>query len=271
MKFEKYHGLGNDFIIMDEKEVLGRNYNQLALEICERKTGIGADGLIISSEKDGNPWMKFYNSDGTEDTMCGNGIRCFSYFLKNHRLVKEDNFLVYTGSGIKEISVYENNDGFFSIVNMGNASFIPKDVPISTKEEIYDIIKVIENKEYRFSALNTGTTHVVVFVENVSDELAIKLGPLFNDINIFPEEASINFVEIIDRKNIKIKTYERGVGLTLACGTGSCAAVVVGERLGVLDSEVIVMHKLGNLKIELKENIYMTGPAIKVASGEYIG
>ncbi|MGL6064405.1 MAG: diaminopimelate epimerase [Fusobacteriaceae bacterium] len=269
MKFEKYHGLGNDFIIIKEQDILGENYNQLALEICERKTGLGADGLIISSEKDGIPWMKFYNSDGTEDTMCGNGIRCFSYFLRTHKIVKKDNFLVYTGSGIKDISVFENNGSFFSVVNMGEASFHPKDVPTTTKDEIYNKIKIIDNKEYRFSALSTGTPHVVVFVEKVSDELAIKLGPLFNDNTIFPEEASINFAEIIDRKNIKILTYERGVGLTLACGTGSCASVVLGVRLGLLDNEVLVAHKLGNLKIEIKESIFMTGPAIRVGYGEY--
>ncbi|MGL5124182.1 MAG: diaminopimelate epimerase [Fusobacteriaceae bacterium] len=269
MKFEKYHGLGNDFLIIKEEEILKENYSQLAIKICDRKTGIGADGLIISSEKDGIPWMKFYNSDGSKDSMCGNGIRCFSYFLKNHKIVKKDNFLIYTDAGIKDIFVYESNGIFFSIVNMGEASFLPKDVPTTTKKEIYNQVKIIENKEYHFSALNTGTPHVVIFVEKVSEELAIKLGPLFNDPVLFPEEASINFVEIIDRKNIKILTYERGVGLTLACGTGSCAAVVVGKRLEFLDSEVLVSHKLGDLKIELKESIFMTGPATKVWYGEY--
>ena len=269
MKFQKYHGLGNDFIILNAKEVETTNYSELAIKVCDRKTGIGADGLIVISFDGEIPRMNFFNCDGTTDTMCGNGIRCMAYYLKRNKLILEDNFEINTSAGTLIMETTMIDGKFWVKVNMGKPNFSPDSIPAISENEIVNRTLEIEGKSYLFTSLFMGTAHTVVFVNKVSDKLAEKLGPIFNDTALFPEETNVNFVEIISKNHIKIKTFERGVGLTLACGTGSCASVIVGNRFELLEKEVTVSHFLGDLKIGIKDDIFMTGPSVFIALGEY--
>jgi len=269
MKFEKYHGLGNDFIIVDEGEVGGvLKYSELAKDICNRKTGIGADGLIIAStDEDNNYEMIFYNADGTFDTMCGNGFRCFCFYLKNHNLINKDELKIRTGAGILKAKVISDNP-FMVKVNMGKESYYHESINFNSQGELFNEKIVIEDEEFFITSLFMGTTHTVTFVKDISNEFVDKYGPLINNLNFFPIDTSVNFCKIEEGK-LKIKTWERGVGRTLACGTGSCSAAIVAKRFGLIENHVVTQHLLGELEIELGEDIYMIGTGTKIASGDF--
>lgn len=270
MKFEKYHGLGNDFIIVDEGEIRGElKYSELAKKICDRKVGIGADGLIIvSKDENNNNEMIFYNADGSFDTMCGNGFRCFCLYLKNHNLINKDELIVRTGAGILEAKII-NYDPFMVKVNMGRENYYHESIKFNPQRELFNENIVVEDKEFSITSLFMGTTHTVVFVEDISNEFVDKYGPLINEFSFFPIDTSVNFCKIEEGK-LRIKTWERGVGLTLACGTGSCAAAIVAKRMNLMGNNVVVQHLLGDLEIELGEDVYMIGTGVKIATGYFV-
>lgn len=258
-KFEKYHGLGNDFIIIDYQENI--DYSKLAIELCQRKVNIGADGLIIVKT---NPIeMIFYNQDGTRAPMCGNGIRCFAMYCYNHNLVNEKTFNVETLAGVMKIEIISTNP-FEVKVNMG--------IPIFTKEAIslnteYTLPLVIENLSVY--SLFMGTIHSVVFLNNLEELNNSNYGPMIESHPYFNEKTNVNFVQIVDNKNLKIRTYERGVGFTLACGTGCCASAVIANKYFNQLSITNCHLEYGDLKIELDNQVFMTGPATLVCKGEY--
>lgn len=269
MKFEKYHGLGNDFIIVDKKEI-GKElkYSELAKNICNRKTGIGADGLIIASIDEGNNYeMIFYNADGTFDTMCGNGFRCFCLYLKNNNLISENELKIKTGAGILKAKIVNDNP-FMVKVNMGRESYYHETIKFNPQEELFNKKILIEDEEFFITGLFMGTTHTVTFVEDISNEFVDKYGPLINELEFFPIDTSVNFCKIEDGK-LKIKTWERGVGRTLACGTGSCSSAIVAKRLGLMGDHVVVKHLLGELEIELEKDVYMIGTGVQIATGDF--
>uniref|UniRef100_A0A6A7G8P9 diaminopimelate epimerase n=2 Tax=Hirondellea gigas TaxID=1518452 RepID=A0A6A7G8P9_9CRUS len=269
MKFEKYHGLGNDFIIV-EKEEIGANlkYSELAKDICNRNVGIGADGLIIAAtDESNNNEMIFYNADGTFDTMCGNGFRCFCLYLRNHNLINREELKIRTGAGILKAQIISDNP-FMVKVNMGKEEYHHETIKFDSKNELFNKKIMVEDKEFFITSLFMGTTHTVVFVEDISNEFVEKYGSLINDLEFFPIDTSVNFCKL-EKGKLKIKTWERGVGLTLACGTGSCSAAIVAKRLGLVGDHVVVKHLLGELEIELKEDVYMIGTGVKIASGDF--
>jgi len=269
MKFEKYHGLGNDFIIVDEGQINEKlKYCELAKNICDRKTGVGADGLIIvSKDENNNNEMIFYNADGSFDTMCGNGFRCFCLYLKNHNLISKDELTIKTGAGILKAKII-NYDPFMVKVNMGREKYYHDTIKLSSKRELFNENIVIEDQNFSMTSLFMGTTHSVVFVDDISNEFVDKYGPLINDLEFFPLDTSVNFCKVEEGK-LRIKTWERGVGRTLACGTGSCASAIVAKRLNLMGDNVVVQHLLGELEIELGEEIYMIGTGVKIASGYF--
>lgn len=269
MRFEKFHGLGNDFIIVDKGEI-GANleYSELAKNICNKKTGIGADGIIIASkDESNNNEMIFYNADGTFDTMCGNGFRCFCLYLKNHNLINQDELTIRTGAGILKATIVGDNP-FMVKVNMGRESYYHETIKFNPEKELFNEKIVIKDKEFFITSLFMGTTHTVAFVEDISNEFVDEYGPLINNLKFFPIDTSVNFCKIEEGK-LKIKTWERGVGRTLACGTGSCSAAIVAKRLDLMGNHVVVQHLLGELEIELGKDVYMIGTGVKVASGDF--
>lgn len=256
MKFEKYNGLGNDFIITEEdvtKEEVAR--------LCRRRFGIGADGLIVVKKKEDNYYMHFYNADGSLASMCGNGIRCYTHYLFNKGYINGGETLIDTLSGIKKIKFNDGKD-FVVRVDMGKA----KDDKFNQEVEILD-------KKFIYHYTNTGTEHIVIYLENKEDlneDFVNKYGEALEERrDLFPNEININFAYIDDKENISVITFERGVGLTYACGTGATAVAYVSNLLKE-SSEVINIKLLGGiLKVEITpDSLFMNGKSEFVYSGE---
>lgn len=259
IKFEKWQGLGNDFIILNEEKAT----SELAKLMCDRNFGVGADGLFSPVKTDDTDigW-DFYNSDGSIAQMCGNGIRCFAKFAYTHKLVNKNKFSVKTLAGtiIPEIL----SDGRVR-VDMGKPILEAQKIPVNTQTPQDFIIE-----GFSASAISMGNPHCIIFTEHDSAALAREYGPKIEPHKLFPQKTNVEFVKIKNRTRMQLDVYERGCGITLACGTGACAATVAGILKDLLDDTVTVELPGGELTIEYKgENVYMTGPAKKVFEGTY--
>ncbi len=271
MKFTKMHGTGNDFIIIDDRqEKFIKNENELSIKLCNRRFSIGADGLIFIREKNNMPYMKIINSDGSSANMCGNAIRCFAAYVFKNGICASENMDIYTDDGIKKAKIIEDDKEFNVTINMGNYSFSPSDIPALSDHEIVNEKININDKVYRISSLLLGVPHTVIFYDDESD-IDVKEGILIEKHNLFPKGTNVNFCKVVNKNELIVKTWERGAGATYSCGTGSSASVVCGNLLGFLEKEVIVKVPGGKLMIKLKdENVYMTGEAAFVFSGDLI-
>lgn len=268
LRFSKYQGIGNDFIIIEESEVEGLEYSDLAKRVCHRKLGIGADGMIIC-KREPSIEMVFYNADGSRAPMCGNGIRCFGHYLKQQGLEgQEVNIKTLAGDLILE---YRINDGSSSRVYMGKPRWETSQIPARCENDrILELEYRILDQDIKINSLYMGTTHTVVEVDELYEAYAKKIGHKIELLDIFPEKTNVNFVNWIDEEHLEILTWERGVGITLACGTGACAAVVVGKALSKNGDRAEVKSKGGTLLIEIDgEDVYMIGPSSKICSGLY--
>lgn len=274
IKFEKYHGLGNDFVIFNYKDLMENNikeenFSDLAVKVCDRHTGIGADGMMVLVEKKDSCQMIFINSDGSIVSMCGNGIRCFSNYIYNNKILDGTTYKVETLAGLLSLDI-SPDDKFNVKVDMGKPVLNPRSIPMDTPKEKFISEEIVVNGEvYKVSALLMGVPHAVIFVEDLEKVDLVEVGKAIENNPLFPEKTNVNFVQILDVDEILVDTWERGAGHTLACGTGSCASVVIGELLGYLSSKVIVHLTLGDLTIEVKDEVYMTGPSELIAKGEY--
>lgn len=255
MILEKYHGCGNDFLITFDE---GLDYQNITPKLCNRGIGIGADGLIVASL---NPFkMMLYNQDGTIANMCGNGIRCLAYYFVRHNYVTNNTFNIETLDGNKEIEVI-SKEPFICKVNMGSYS-LDKDKMGFTKENMNDYVIEHENKLYHTSSCFLGTYHTIVYMPKVSYGLYPNLGKKIMEDNAFKNQTNVDFVEIVSHNELKVNTYERGVGFTYACGTGSCASFVISYLKGICSNPVKVTLPYGELVISKEGNyIYMEGPA----------
>lgn len=275
MKFDKYQAAGNDFIAINSIDKLDIDYNSLALKVCHRHFGIGADGLLVAENSQlADIKMLYYNSDGSQGEMCGNGIRSFAKYIYDYGIVKKPSISIETLAGIKYVSIErdENNKATNIGVDMGYPLFESSKIPFAIEKNLVleeDID--LEGEKYTFSALNIGVPHVVIFVDNIKDWDIDYLGEKIENHSLFPKKTNVNFVEILDRKSINIYTWERGAGRTLGCGTGSCASVVIGKRLNLLNNKVHVKTEGGDLFVEVEEDykIYMLGDASHIASGDF--
>lgn len=272
LKFEKYHGLGNDFIIFTEEEVKGFDYSELAMKVCHRNFGIGADGMMVAAKSEkADIRMIFYNADGSEAPMCGNGVRCFSHFVRNNKLLEKDIMAVETLAGNMIIKTEEKDGKYLARVNMGMPIFETERIPMSISEKDY-IERKIEScdREFNISSLFMGTTHTVAFIEDLETLDIQKYGRNLEINPLFPKKTNVNFSKVISRNRVDVKTWERGAGYTFACGTGACAVVVIGNLTGRLDKCVEVKVPGGKLLIELTdEGVFMTGESQKIAEGHY--
>ena len=278
LKFEKYQGAGNDFVIVSEKELIEKGipeYGEFASQVCNRHFGIGADGLIILKYVASMPFMFFFNADGSQAPMCGNGIRCFSHYLVNNHLVDGNEFVVKTVPGDLTIRVNydEEKDDFSARVNMGKPIFNIKEL-INTEKEQFLREKInIDGKEIEISYIFMGTDHSVIFVNDFSDYDIDKIGKkIENYTDLFPKKVNVNFVKVYDRKRMEVITWERGAGRTLACGTGATASAVLAKTFGFVDNKVNVKVPGGQLVIEYEggeNDAFMTGPSEKIAEGLY--
>jgi len=270
MNFSKMHGLGNDFMVIDAVTQNVHLSSEMIKRMSDRYTGIGFDQLLIveppySPESDFH--YRIFNADGSEVEQCGNGARCFARFVRLKGLTKKRVLKVSTMKGNIVLTV---NDDETVRVNMGTPIFEPNKIPFKAiKEEKTYIIRVQE-QTVLCGVASMGNPHCVIQVEDVRTAQVLTLGPLLEQHERFPEKANIGFMHIIDRDNINLRVYERGVGETQACGTGACAAVAVGINQGLLNQRVNVNLPGGKLIIDWKGNqspLYMTGPATHVYDG----
>lgn len=274
IEFTKMQGLGNDYIYIDS---INKQYEEIIEHIpklCNRNFGIGSDGVIfILESKVADFKMKMFNSDGTEAGMCGNGIRCVGKFLYDKGKTKKLNLNIETLSGIKELilSIGKDNKVMNVQVDMGKPLLEAKEIPLISKDNKKEI--VINNEIIKLNCVSMGNPHAIAIVDNVDNVNIKKYGPTIeNDIS-FPEKTNVEFVEILDDKNIKMRVWERGTGETLACGTGACASAAICNLEGYTKDEVNV-HLLGgvlHIKYDKSNNhIYMEGPAETVYEGKII-
>lgn len=271
MEFYKYTGLGNDFIIMDSINNDIEMDGELAKKLCDRHFGIGADGLVLASpSKTCDIRMEIYNSDGSVAEMCGNASRCFAKFVYEKKLVTKEKFTIETLAGVIEPSLLiEDGQVKYVTVDMGEPRFHSREIPFSLDlDRVVDYPIHIDGKEYRITSMFMGVPHTVIFTDQISDEYVKEIGRKIEISDYFPRKTNVNFVSVLSRKEIIIRTWERGAGYTLACGTGSCASVVAGILTDRLDENVLVHLRGGDLNIEWKgDNVLMTGEALEVFKG----
>ncbi|WP_288839906.1 diaminopimelate epimerase [uncultured Megasphaera sp.] len=276
MKFVKMHGLGNDFVFIEDKAGKNKDFSQLAVKMCKRHTGIGADGLIVivPSEK-ADVRMRIINADGSEAEMCGNGIRCFAKYVYDHHIMAKEEFTVETLAGIMKPKVLTGEDGKVQLVtiNMGKPFPERRKIPMNGPSgTVINEPLTVDGKEYRITSLLMGVPHTMIYVKDVEQVDLPVLGPKFETHPAFPKKTNMNFVQCIDSHTIKVHTWERGAGATLACGTGSCACAVGSFLNGFTGRKVDVQLYLGTLHIDYSEtdgNVYMTGPAAVSYTGEW--
>ena len=269
------HGLGNDYVYIDcTEEQKIKNISSLAQFISNRHFGVGSDGLILICKSDIADFkMRMFNYDGTEAEMCGNGIRCVGKFVYDKGLTKKDNITVETLAGIKKLKFNIKEGNVETVeVDMGEPILEPYKVPVISEEAIVKNLKIkARENEFKFTCVSMGNPHAITIVDNTKDFNIEKYGPVLEKDEHFPRRANIEFIELVDKNNIKMRVWERGAGETLACGTGACASVVACALNGYIENEANVELLGGTLKIRWdKENnhIYMTGPATTVFEGE---
>ncbi len=271
INFTKMHGLGNDFVVIDAiNQQISLTPKQIRF-MADRHFGIGFDQLLlvekpISSNADFK--YRIFNADGSEVAQCGNGARCFARFVRDQQLSVKNEILVDTDSG--QLLLCFDQDNLIT-VNMGIPRHKPAEIPMHADHEadVYDV--TVNNTGYQFGAVSMGNPHAVMQVTEVDTAPIAELGKLLESHALFPERANIGFMQVIDRNHIKLRVYERGAAETLACGSGACAAVVVGIKQDLLDDPVSVELPGGQLIIKWAgrdQPVLMTGPATSVFEGQ---
>ncbi|NLM41585.1 MAG: diaminopimelate epimerase [Firmicutes bacterium] len=256
--FTKYHGLGNDFIFLEDLEGnLLPQGEQLARLLCDRHFGIGADGLVLIIRGEDRFTMRIFNADGSEAEMCGNAVRCMADYLLRQGLAEGPVLQISTLAGVK---VIQAADGLYR-VDMGEPDF--------SSHGGGPLRLTASGQEWLCHPVSMGNPHAVVFVDEVDAVNLAMWGPTLENHPVWPQKANIEFVQVLSRNRIKVRVWERGAGPTLACGTGACAAAVTSTRLGLTESPVQVELPGGGLTIEWKmgSHVFMSGPATRVFSG----
>ena len=264
------HGLGNDFVVIDAiNQAIVLTPEQIRF-MSDRHFGIGFDQLLLVEKPvSANADFKYriFNADGSEVAQCGNGARCFARFVRDKKLSAKDEICVDTDSG--QLLLRFNDNGLIT-VNMGIPKHKPAEIPLLAEQESIFYTISVDAMEITFGAVSMGNPHAVIQVNDVKTAPVTELGQALESHAVFPERANIGFMQVIDRNHINLRVYERGAAETLACGSGACAAVVIGIEQNRLDHEVCVELPGGELKINWSgrgEPVFITGPAISVFDG----
>ncbi len=274
MRFTKMHGLGNDFIFIENPDNQEMDYSSLAIRWCHRQLGIGADGIVaVLPSEVADLRMRIVNADGSEANMCGNAIRCFARYAYERGLVKSEKSRIETFAGIIVPEVIIRNGKVDSVrVNMGKPNTARQFIPMmGTEKEAVQVPVQVLGQQFFLTSLLMGVPHSIVFVDDVNSFELEKFGPMIEKHPLFPKGTNVNFVEVVNNERIKLRTWERGAGATLACGTGSCASAVASAINELTGRHVFVELKYGQLEIEWAEDgtVFMTGPAEESFSGEF--
>lgn len=283
MKFTKMHGCGNDYVYVDCTEHMLADPSAAAIAVSDRHFGVGGDGLILICPSDKADFrMAMYNADGSEGSMCGNGIRCVAKFVYDKGLTDKTTLNIETKAGIKTLELTVD-DGKVSLVkvNMGMPDFRAEAVPVAglgrevpgLGEGVIGQTVTVAGKPWTMTCLSMGNPHAVVWVDDVAALPLEQIGPAFEHAPYFPDRVNTEFVQVLNDHEINMRVWERGSGETLACGTGACASVAACYLNGRTGTQVMVHLRGGDLAVELGEDgcIYMTGPATTVFEGEING
>lgn len=280
MKFTKIHSLGNDFLIIDESETPGLTEKEaLARQICKRHTGVGADGLLVISIKDkdkGQVNFRIFNADGTEPEISGNGLRCAAAYLFHQKKILPPRILFSTTVGDRESELIEKKNHQYNIkIDMGVPKFGSADIPFddgSEHEKIVDYPLSISRKNYPITLVSLGNPHCDIFFDRFPARIEWhQLGYEIEFHPFFPKRVNIEFIRILNRNEIEVLFWERGVGETLSSGSGSCAAAVASILKNLTEKQIAVRTSMGQLMVEWdKEKVYQTGPAQVVFQGDYL-
>lgn len=264
---EKYHGLGNDYLVFDP------NKNELELNeanvkmICNRNVGLGSDGILEGPLLGEQLAVKIWNPDGSVAEKSGNGVRIFAKYLKDAGYVQKKNYELMTDGGIVEIT-YLNEEGSRLRISMGKLSFVSEEIPvIGERREVINEDMVFGNNLYPATCVSVGNPHCVIPMQEISKELVCKIGVHSESARYFPERVNTEIMKVTDRNNIAIETYERGAGYTMATGTGACAAAAVAYKLGLTENKMLVHMPGGDLQVEITDdwNVYITGDVFYIA------
>jgi diaminopimelate epimerase len=272
MKFWKMHGLGNDYVVIDNRKgaIPNEVIPELARKLCERRFSIGADGLLLVSDSaKADVKMRIFNADGSEAEMCGNGIRCFAKYCYENNITRKLDFTVETLAGTKRVWLTVRNDQIRSVrVDMGTPIFERNKMSMTGEGTWINENLLVDGENYKATCLSTGNPHCVIFVDNTDDFPVCVIGPKIENNHLFPQRTNVEFAQVINNNEIKVRVWERGCGETLACGTGACAAVVAGKRLGIVENKVTVRLLGGNLEVEYTDRMFLSGPAERVFEGK---
>lgn len=263
-------GTGNDFIVIEDFKGKYDNLEKLARKLCDRHFGIGADGILIVRKSDiADIQMIIINTDGSYASMCGNGIRCFAKYVWEKKYVQGETIKIETGDGVKLANICIKDGNAESVtINMGKYNFNPKSIPALAEEKIVNKKLETNHKEYYITSMFMGVPHTIVFGK--LQDYEVEEGKIIEHHSLFPKKTNVNFCEVVRKDMIRVKTWERGAGPTLACGTGSCASVVAANKLGYVGEKATVEVPGGILNIEIiKDEVLMTGPAEIVFKGEF--
>jgi len=276
MHFVKMHGAGNDYVYIDGFSTHVADPAALAVAVSDRHFGVGSDGLILilpSSVADVR--MRMFNSDGSEAEMCGNGVRCVAKYAYDHGLVKSRELTVETGAGVKTLQLFTGDAGKVEQVrvNMGPPRLSRGEIPLTgpaTGTVVNEALTILD-RTFAITCVSMGNPHCVIFVDAVADFPVATYGPLIETHPLFPRRTNVEFVEVVSRREVRQRTWERGAGETLACGTGASAVVVAGVLTGRTERSLRNVLLGGTLEMEWVENgpVFMTGPAVQVFAGEY--
>ena len=264
---ERYHGLGNDYLVFDP------NKNELELNeanvkmICNRNVGLGSDGILEGPLLGEHLAVKIWNPDGSVAEKSGNGVRIFAKYLKDAGYVQKKNYELMTDGGIVEVT-YLNEEGSRLRISMGKLSFVSEEIPvIGERREVINEDMVFGNNLYPATCVSVGNPHCVIPMQEISKELDCKIGVHSERARYFPERVNTEIMKVTDRNNIAIETYERGAGYTMATGTGACAAAAVAYKLGLTENKMLVHMPGGDLQVEITDdwNVYITGDVFYIA------
>jgi len=278
LDFEKYHGLGNDYILLNDIKwnIPEKKKSELAIKLCKTHFSIGADGLIfVRNSENADIRMRIFNNNGLEAEMCGNGIRCFSKYIYENNIVRKDQINIETLKGLIRAELNVVNNKVKSVqIDMGSPILECEKIPVITEDNIDKCINepiVILDKILNFTAVSMGNPHAIIFVnEQLDDDQLNRYGSVLESHERFPNKVNVEFVKVLSKNEAILRVFERGVGITKSCGTGTCAAVVAGSILGLFDKKIpIIVHNDGGDLIITYEgkNLFMEGPIEKVFKG----
>ncbi|MFC4766100.1 diaminopimelate epimerase [Effusibacillus consociatus] len=278
LKFSKMHGLGNNYIYVNlfEETLREEELPEIAVRVSNVNTGIGSDGMILIGPSDKADFrMRVFNNDGSEAKNCGNGLRSVAKYVYDRGLTDKQSFHIETLGGIVEAKVHLGDDKRVKLVtvDMGAPRLLKKDLPMEGDPNSTTILETldVQGTSYTITAVSMGNPHAVIFVEDVEQVDVAGIGPNIEHHPVFPERVNVEFIQVVNRGEIIFRVWERGSGITQACGTGACAAAVAGILTEKLDRKVLVHLLGGDLEIEWNENghVYMTGPAEFICDGVF--